>query len=269
MVDLAGMGDRLSGKAFVGAVRHEINQGNWLTDTEFGLSPRLFIREHDVNPFPAEGMLPGVNGLQVGVVTQLEKDPLGEDRVLVKMPLVDADADGVWARHSLLDAGNSRGSFFRPEVGDEVVLGFINDDPRHAVLLGMLNSSSKPAVLQAKDTNHEKGFVTREKLKLWFNDEKKIIEITTPAGNSIKLDEDKKKIAIKDQNGNEITMSEDGITIKSIKDMTLDAASGKITISGKELDASGSTTAKIKGSSSAEISSGGATTVKGSSVMIN
>lgn len=269
MVNLAGMGDRFNGKAFVGAVRHEISQGNWLTDIGFGLSPHLFIKEHDVNQFPAEGMLPGVNGLQIGVVTQLENDPLSEDRVLVKMPLVDADSEGVWARHSLLDAGDSRGSFFRPEVGDEVVLGFINDDPRHAVLLGMLNSSSKPAVLQAKDTNHEKGIVTREKLKLWFNDEKKIIEIATPGGNTIQLDEDKKKIAIKDQNGNEITMSEDGITIKSIKDLTLDAASGKITISGKELEASGSTTAKVKGSSSAEISSGGSMTVKGSSVMIN
>jgi Rhs element Vgr protein len=269
MVTLAGMGDRFSGKAFVGEVRHEINQGNWLTDTGFGLSSSLFITEHDVNPFPAGGMLPGVNGLQVGIVTQLENDPLGEDRVLVKMPLVDADADGIWARQSLLDAGDSRGSFFRPEVGDEVVLGFINDDPRHAVLLGMVNSSSKPAVIQAKDTNHEKGFVTRGKLKVWFNDEKKVIEISTPGGNSIQLDEDNKKVAIKDQNGNEITMSDAGITIKSSKDLTLDAASGKISISGKELEASGSTTAKVKGNSSAEISSGGSTTVKGSTVMIN
>jgi uncharacterized protein involved in type VI secretion and phage assembly len=150
-----------------------------------------------------------------------------------------------------------------------VVLGFVNDDPRHAVMLGMLNSSAKPAVLQPKDTNHEKGFVTREKLKLWFNDEKKIIEISTQGGNSILLDEDQKQISIKDQNGNEITMSKDGIVIKSVKDITLDGASGKIGISGKELEASGSTTAKVKGSSSAEISSGGSTTVKGSTVMIN
>ncbi|GEO11932.1 type VI secretion system tip protein VgrG [Segetibacter aerophilus] len=269
IANLQGAGERFNGKTFISAVRHEINQGNWLTDVEFGLSSQLFITEHDVNPFPAAGLLPGVNGLQAGVVTQLEDDPLGEDRVLVKMPLVDKDAEGIWARHALPDAGDSRGSFFRPEVGDEVVLGFINDDPRHAVILGMLNSSAKPAVIQAKDTNHEKGFVTREKMTIWFNDEKKTIEISTPAGNSIKLDEDGKQIALKDQHGNEITMSKDGITIKSIKDLTLDAASGKIGISGKELEASGSTTAKVKGSSSAEISSSGSTTVKGSSVMIN
>jgi len=269
MINLQGAGDRFNGKVFISGVRHEFNQGNWLTDVEFGLSPSSFIREFDVNSLPAGGMLPAVNGLQTGVVTQLESDPLGEERVLVKMPLADADAEGIWARQALLDAGDSRGSFFRPEVGDEVVLGFINDDPRHAVILGMLNSSAKPAVLQPKDTNHEKGFVTREKMKIWFNDEKKIIEIATPSGNTISLDEDQKAIAIKDQNGNEITMNEDGITIKSIKDFTLEAATGKIGISGKEVEASGSTTAKIKGNSSAEISSSGSTTVKGSAVMIN
>ena len=116
-MNLQGVGERFNGKAFVAAVRHEINQGNWLTDVEFGLSPQLFIKEHDVNAFPAEGMLPGVNGLQIGVVTQIEKDPLGEDRVLVKLPLVDADAEGIWARQSLLDAGKERGSFFRPGSG--------------------------------------------------------------------------------------------------------------------------------------------------------
>src|ERR1043165_3876903 len=269
LVKLQGVGDRFSGVAYVTGVRHEINQGNWLTDVQFGLSPSSFIGNNDVNAFPAEGMLPAVNGLQVGTVTQIENDPLGEDRILVKLPLLDSAAQGIWARQALLDAGNARGSFFRPEIGDEVIVGFINNDPRHAVLLGMVNSSAKPAVMPAKDTNHEKGFVTREKMKLWFNDEKKVVEIATPAGNSFTMSEDQKQISLKDQNGNEITLSKDGIVIKSVKDITLDGASGKIGISGKELEAAGTTTATVKGNSSAEISSSGSTTVKGSTVMIN
>lgn len=269
IVDMQGIGERFSGKAFVSAVRHEINQGNWMTDIEIGLSHDLFIKEHDVNSFPAEGMLPAVSGLQIGVVAQVEDDPLDEDRVLVKLPMVDSDAQGVWARQSLLDAGKERGSFFRPEVDDEVIVGFINDDPRYPVILGMVNSSAKPAVLKAKDTNHEKGFVTREKMKLWFDDEKKIIQLLTPGGNSLEMDEDQKTVSIKDQNGNEITMSEDGIVIKSVKDITIEGPSGKVGISGKEFEASGSTGATVKGSSSAEVSSSGTTTLKGSSVMIN
>ena len=39
------------------------------------------------------------------------------------------DEQGVWARVATLDAGNDRGTFFRPEVDDEVVLGFFHDDP--------------------------------------------------------------------------------------------------------------------------------------------
>jgi Rhs element Vgr protein len=269
MVTLSGVGERFNGNVFISAARHEINQGNWHTDVEFGLSPTSFVKEFDVNDLPAGGLLPAMNGLQTGVVTQLEKDPLDEDRVLVKLPAVDAQAEGVWARHALADAGKERGSFFRPEVGDEVVLGFINGDPRQAVLLGMLNSSAKPAVLKAKDTNHEKGIVSREKMKVWFNDEKKILEISTPAGYSIKLDEDGKKMSLKDEHGNEITMSKDGIVIKSVKDIKLDAASGKVEVSAKDFEASGSASAKIKGSGSAEISSGGSTTVKGGTVMIN
>ena len=267
-VTLAGMGDRFNGTAFISGVRHEINQGNWFTDVEFGLSPRSFVKEHDVNEWPASGIIPAVSGLQVGVVTTLEEDPLSEDRVQVKIPMTDASSDGVWARQALLDAGKERGSFFRPEVGDEVILGFINDDPRHPVILGMLNSSALPAVMTAKNTNHEKGIVTREKLKLWFNDEKKIIEIVTPGKNSVTLDDDAKKIILKDQNSNEITMSSDGIVIKSSKDIKLDAASGKVAISAKELEAKASSSAKVSGAS-AEVSSSGTTTVKGSTVQIN
>lgn len=269
LVTLAGMGDRFNGKAFLSGVRHEINQGNWHTDVAFGLSPKSFIREHDVNENPASGLLPGVNGLQIGIVSQLEKDPLGEDRVMVKIPMTDKDADGVWARQALLDAGKERGSFFRPEIGDEVILGFLNDDPRHPVILGMLNSSKLPAVTQAKDTNHFKGFVTREKMKIWFDDENKTLEISTDAGNSIRLDEKDKKIALKDQHGNEITMSKDGIVIKSIKDIKLDAASGKIGASGNEIESSANSKLKLSGNGSAEMSSGGTTSVKGSMVQIN
>lgn len=269
LVTLAGMGERFNGKAFLSGVRHEINQGNWHSDVEFGLSPKSFIKEHDVNDWSASGLLPGVNGLQIGIVSQLEKDPLGEDRVMVKIPMADKDADGVWARQALLDAGKERGSFFRPEVGDEVVLGFLNDDPRHPVILGMLNSSKMPAVNQAKDTNHLKGFVTREKMKIWFDDENKILEISTAAGNSIRLDEKDKKIALKDQHGNEFTMSKDGIVIKSIKDIKLDAASGKIGASGNEIESSANSKLKLSGNGSAEMSSGGTTSVKGSMVQIN
>jgi len=56
--------------------------------------------------------------------------------------MISTSDDGIWARISTLDAGKQRGTFFRPEIGDEVIVGFLNDDPRYPVVLGMVNSSA-------------------------------------------------------------------------------------------------------------------------------
>src|SRR6185437_373730 len=95
-----------------------------------------------------------------------------------------------------------RGTFFRPEIGDEVVVGFLSEDPRHPVVLGMLHSSAKPAPESAKDANDRKGYVSREKMQLIIDDKKKSIVCGTPAGNTMTLSEDDKGITLKDQNGN-------------------------------------------------------------------
>ena len=107
-------------------------------------------------------------------------------------------------------------------------------------------------------------------MKLWFDDEKKVIQLLTPAGNSFEMSEDQKMISIKDQNGNEITMSEDGIVIKSIKNITIEGGSGTVAISGKKFEASATTSATMKGSSGVEVStSGGIAKLEGTTVMIN
>ncbi len=50
------------------------------------------------------------------------------------------------------------------------------------IILGMLNSSAKPAPITVTSTNDEKGYVSREKMKFIFNDKEKSIKIETPAG---------------------------------------------------------------------------------------
>ena len=89
--------------------------------------------------------------------------------------------EGVWARLATLDAGDGRGTFFRPEIDDEVVVGFLDGDPRFPVVLGQCHSSAKPAPEPAKDDNHVKGYVSRSKLKLTFDDDKKVVVLETPA----------------------------------------------------------------------------------------
>jgi len=268
LIQLNGVGERFEGKLFVTGVRQEIEKGDWQTILQFGVNPEWFAQTYTIQQPLAAAMLPAIQGLQIGVVTQLQDDPDGEDRIMVRLPVIHNEDDGIWCRVSSLDAGNNRGMFFRPEINDEVIVGFINNDPRHAVVLGMFNSSAKPAPLTASDDNHEKGYVSRSEMKMIFNDDKKSLSIETPAGNKVIITEEDKKIHLEDQNGNKITMNQDGITIESIKDLNLKAAAN-IKVEGVKIGMEGSGEAVLKGGGTAEISSGGSTTVKGATVMIN
>ena len=266
IVTLSGAGARFSGPVFVTGVRHDSVGQDWKTHLQFGAIERWTSDVRSASA--AGGLLPNISGLHLGVVVALE-DADGEERVCVELLLVKHDGGGIWARVASPDAGDDRGFFFRPEVGDEVVVGFLDDDPRHAVILGMLHSSAKPAPLKASDANPEKLYQSRSKMRLSFNDETKVLGLETPAGNAITLSEDDKAITIKDQNGNSIKLDADGITIESKKAVKLDA--------GTELKIAAKTSAEIDGGNelkasaktSAELgSSSGNTTINGTKIKL-
>jgi len=267
-VTLSGVGARFNGNVFVSGVRHESDlvQG-WKTHVQFG-GVDAETHTQDMSAPAAGGLLARVAGLQIGVVASNE-DPDGEHRVCVRLPLLGEHSDGIWARVASLDAGDNRGFFFRPEIDDEVIVGFLDEDPRHAVILGMLHSSAKAAPLQGSDDNHEKMYQSRAGMRLYFNDDTKILKMDTPAGNSITLSEDATSIVLADQNGNKITLDADGISINSAKALNLKAATEIAIESGTALSAKGGTELKLEGSAQAELSSGGIAKLKGSMVQIN
>jgi uncharacterized protein involved in type VI secretion and phage assembly len=78
-----------------------------------------------------------VRGVAVGIVTN-NKDPDGLGRVKVHFPWRENPDDSYWARISVLMAGKQRGSFFLPEVGDEVLVAFEREDIRHPYIIGAL-----------------------------------------------------------------------------------------------------------------------------------
>lgn len=268
VVTLEGVGDRFNGTVYVSAVRHEISDGNWTVNAEFGINPKWFSETYDIHESPAAGIASAVNGLQVGVVSQLEDDPDGEDRILVQIPIINNEEQGIWTRIASLDAGENRGAFFRPEIGDEVIVGFVNDDPNHAVILGMLHSSAKPSPISATDDNHEKGFVTRSDMKLLFDDDKKSITIETPGGKKVIIDEDAGSIVIEDENSNSITLDSSGIVAESGSDFII-KASGDVKIEGTNIELKANANFKAEGSAGAEVSTSAVAVLKGSLVQIN
>ena len=269
VLELAGVGNRLNGKVYVSGVRHEISGGNWVCDAQFGINPDWHTKQMDVNTAPAGGLLPAIRGLHIGKVSHLENDPAGEHRIQVKLPTISKTDEGIWARVATLDAGKGRGTFFLPEVDDEVVVGFLNDDPRFPVVLGMMHSSSHPAPLTAADKNPEKAYVSRQKLAMRFNDDKKTITLETPDGRTVTLNDDKKQISLTDKTGNSIQLSESGIVIESAGELTIKAKKA-IKIEGKmDVSLKASLNFKAEGSAGAELSSSAVAVLKGSLVQIN
>jgi len=268
IVTISGVSDRYNGNVFITGVKHSFDLvEGWKTHLQFGNTNEWLAGNNDVTAPKAGALLPGINGLQIGVVVSNE-DPDGEHRVRVKMPLVNNSEDGTWARVSSLDAGDQRGFFFRPEIGDEVILGFLDDDPRQAILIGMLHSSAKAAPLSGSDDNHEKMYQSRSGMKLYFNDDKKIIRLETPAGKIITLDEDTGELKLVDENENKIIMNSDGISIQSNGKIELKAQQD-IKMEGLNIEAKSQASFKAEGSASAEVKASGTLTLKGAMVQIN
>ncbi len=268
VLKLEGVGDRFNGNIYVTGVQHVITNGNWVANAQFGLSTEWFSETFDISSKPASGLLPAIQGLQVGIVSQLEEDPDGEDRILVQIPIINNEEEGIWCRVSSPDAGENRGIYFRPEIGDEVIVGFINQDPNDAIVLGMLHSSAKPSPITAADDNHEKGIITRSEMKVLFDDDKKIITIETPAGKIISLDEDEGAITIEDDNSNVIVINSDGISMESAGDIAI-KASGDVNIEGTNVSIAANAEFKAEGSAGAEVSTSAIAVLKGSLVQIN
>jgi len=268
LVNLQGVGERFSGNAYITAVRHVITDGDWKSNAQFGLDPSWFSEKYPVHHQPASGVIPAVGGLHIGLVTQLGEDPEGEGRILVRLPIIDANEQGVWARVSAPDAGADRTVYFRPEIGDEVVVGFLNDDPRHPIVLGALHSSDKPSPIETKDDNHEKGIITRSEIRLVFNDDTKTLTMETPGERKIMIDDDGGTITIEDADGNKCVMDSSGISLESAGDINI-KASGDLNMEGTNVNIKASAQLKGEGGAGAEISSSATAVLKGSLVQIN
>lgn len=284
LIKLQDFGDRFNGDALITGVHHKMENGKWRTSIDFGVSPHWFAADPMISTPLTGGLLPSIRGLQNGTVKKIYQDPDGETRIQVDVPVIESLGDGVWARIANFYATSDKGAFFMPEVGDEVVLGFLNDDPRFPVILGSLYSSQKNPPYTPDEQNSIKAIVTKNDLKLEFNDEKKVITIETPAGNKMIFSDEGSSITIQDQNENKIEMSSSGISIKSPSNISIEAdqaitikgntgvtiqSQASATLKGLSVSVEAETTLQAKGTASAQLTSTGETTIRGTMVMIN
>jgi uncharacterized protein involved in type VI secretion and phage assembly len=173
-------------------------------------------------------------GAYPALVTDI-KDPDGQGRVKLRLPWSpDSSGTGyeVWARLGLLMAGNQRGTWFIPDVGDEVVVVFEAGDPRRPYVLGALwnGSDQPPETMDGAGNNYLKSLVSRRDIRITFDDHEgqETLTLKTPQ-QSIVVNDGGRSIEVQDANGNSIKMDASGITINATAKVTIQASTVEVT----------------------------------------
>lgn len=197
-----------------------------------------------------------ISGVMVAIVID-NQDPDGSGRVKVKFPsLGDADI-GHWARVAVLMAGDQRGTYFLPEVNDEVLVAFEGGNIESPYVLGALwNGVDAPPATNDDGKNN---------LRL----------IQSRSGHILRLDDTdgSEKIEIIDKSGNNsvtFDTSSNTITIKSDQDISLEAPQGTIKLSAQSISVSSTSDTKVQAQGGLTLDgSPGTAVLKGATVNIN
>jgi uncharacterized protein involved in type VI secretion and phage assembly len=189
-----------------------------------------------------------VNGIVIGLVADLA-DPENLARVRVTYPYL-GDEKSDWARLVTQMAGKNRGMFFRPEVGDEVLVAFELGDVRRPYILGSLWSSTDtppPDDGNAKQ-NNLRFIKSRNGHQVILDDTKgkeKIEIVGSDGQRKIVFDIAKQKIQVTCDSG----------------DIEVSAAAGKVKVDAL--------TVEVKASGNMTLEATGTMTIKGATVNIN
>jgi uncharacterized protein involved in type VI secretion and phage assembly len=196
-----------------------------------------------------------VYGVVVGLVTN-NQDPDGIGRVKLRFPWLSDTDESHWARIAAPMAGKDRGTYFLPEVDDEVLVAFEQGDIRFPYVLGGLwNSVDTPPADNADGKNPLRLIKSRSGHTIKLNDEdgKETVEIVDKTGkNSIVID-----------------TASNSITITSDKDITLKAANGTIALDAQKVSMKSSADAKVEAGAGMDVKASGTLNIKGATVNIN
>jgi uncharacterized protein involved in type VI secretion and phage assembly len=182
-----------------------------------------------------DGLAGPYYGVHVGIVVAVD-DPDGQGRVRVRLPWLAGGGGGdeAWARLATLMAGAGRGSWFIPDVDDEVLVAFEAGDPSRPYVIGSLwNGRDRPPE-QMDATNDVRTIRTRSGVTIRLSDvagnESLLLE--TPGGQRVLLGDGRDGIVIEDAVGNRVTLDRSGIAV---------AAAGTVEVTGKRVEISAGT----------------------------
>lgn len=165
-------------------------------------------------------------------------DPDSLSRVQVRLLSYDGvqDQDGpIWARVAAPFAGSNRGAFFLPDVGDEVLVNFVNGDRRLPIAVGGLWNGQAQAPEQlggAGDRIDRWSIVGKAGTRIAIVEENSgeaTISFTTPGGVSgVLTDSGGGKVELSAA-GSTITVDTSGVSVQTPSTVKVEASQVKIT----------------------------------------
>jgi uncharacterized protein involved in type VI secretion and phage assembly len=173
-------------------------------------------------------------GVHVAQVVDVN-DPDQQGRVRIRLPWTTDDEAGyeAWARLATLMAGPDRGTWFVPDVDDEVLVAFEAGDPARPYVVGALwnGQHAPPETMDGAGRNERRTIRTRSGVTVRLSDEsgRESLLLETPGGQRLRLSDGPGKVDVEDANGNRITMEASGITVQ---------ASAKVTINASQVEVS-------------------------------
>ncbi len=192
-----------------------------------------------------------VNGVVVGEVTSVD-DPDDEGRIEIRFPWMEGNNQSYWAPPATLMSGGERGSWFMPEVGDEVLVAFDHGRFEHPFIVGFLwngasrppNADIDPSVRRLQTVSgHRIDFDDRDASKrvlihssgghevLLEDAENQKIDVKTNGGHELNLDDTGGKVELKHSGGPHVTLQGTSAVVEaSGNTMTLDGAGGTVTL---------------------------------------
>lgn len=218
-------------------------------------------------------------GVAAGVVKELDEKG---GRVRVVLPWLPGETETHWARIATFMAGDGRGSWFMPEIGDEVLVAFEMGRIDHPYVIGFLWSDVDKPPIKDDDIdgkvrryrsvkNHRIDFDDRDGKERVFiktggehtlelaDKPDPFIEVSTQGKRFLRLDDKEKSISLHTAAAPAIDLEEQGpkITVTTgtpaieldASSITLKVGGNKVTIdpSGVTIDATGTTTIKVTG----------------------
>jgi uncharacterized protein involved in type VI secretion and phage assembly len=201
-IEINGVGKLFSGLYYISSAKHTYNESGYRTT--LGVRRIIFETEGGVAENQGEDILyqeprekspmGQMSGVVIGIITNNTDDPKKLGRVKVQFPWRSRSDQSDWVRVATGMAGKEYGSFFLPEVGDEVLVAFDRGDLNHPYVIGSLwNSAHQPPVNNADGKNNIRKIMSRSGHEIVFTDDheqqKEKLEIRTKAGHQIVLDD--------------------------------------------------------------------------------